>query len=42
MAAFRANRALSTGTTSWGPAVVVISASTPDVVMVKSSGSGSR
>ena len=30
MAAFSANRALSTGTTSCGPAVVVISSSTPD------------
>ena len=41
-AALSANRALSTGTTSCGPAVVVISSSTPEVVMVKSSGSGSR
>ena len=41
-AAFSANRALSTGTTSCGPAVDVISGSTPDVVMVKSAGSGER
>ncbi len=42
LAAFSANRALSTGTTSCGPAVVVISSSTPEVVMVKSSGAGCR
>ena len=41
-AALSANRALRIGTTSCGPAVVVISSSTPAVVMVKSSGSGSR
>jgi hypothetical protein len=42
LAALRANRALRIGTTSCGPAVVVISSSTPAVVIVKSSGSGSR
>ena len=41
-AAFSANRAFKIGTTSCGPAVEVISASTLAVVTAKSAGSGSR
>ena len=41
-AANAANRALSIGTTSWGPAWVATSSSTPLVSIVKSSGSSTR
>jgi hypothetical protein len=42
LAAFVAKRALSSGTTSWGPACSVISRSTPVVVISKSPGSPVR
>jgi hypothetical protein len=42
LAALIAKRALSTGTTSCGPAVSVISVSTPAVSMVNGTGSATR